>query len=65
MRHFQTPTKEQHGGKSILAEFLQPLEHASYQVARHEDHGQLVVVLVVTPPDGIVFFVELFPEVGD
>ncbi len=37
----------------------------SDQVARHEHHGEFIIVFVVTPPDGIVVLVELFPEIGD
>lgn len=37
----------------------------SDQVARHEDHGELIVVLVIAPPDGVILLVKLVEEVGD
>merc|ERR1719209_1294222 len=51
--------------KRVLLEFLQTLEHSSDEVARHEDHGQLVIVLVVASPDGVVLVVKVLPEPGN
>ena len=36
----------------------------THQVAGHKDHGELVVILVVAAPDGVVCLVELKEE-GD
>merc|ERR1719282_1675247 len=56
--------KQTNGSKGVLVEFVQPLEHASDEVTGHEDHGELVIVLVVSPPDGVVLMVKMFPEPG-
>merc|ERR1719282_800521 len=56
--------KQTNGSKGVLVEFVQPLEHASDEVSGHEDHGELVIVLVVSPPDGVVLMVKMFPEPG-
>ena len=42
---------------------LMNIQRTSDEVAAHEDHGQLVAVFVVAPPDGVVLLVELVPEV--
>merc|ERR1719282_819953 len=56
--------KQTNGSKGVLVEFVQTLEHASDEVTRHEDHGELLIVLVVSPPDGVVLMVKVFPEPG-
>ena len=35
----------------------------THQVARHEDHGELIVVLVVATPNGIVLLIKFLPEI--
>ena len=49
----------------IESDSIQDIVITSDQVAAHEDHGELIAVLVITPPDGVVLFVELVPEVWD
>merc|ERR1719282_1640568 len=56
--------KQTNGSKGVLVEFVQTLEHASDEVTGHKDHGELVIVLVVSPPDGVVLMVKVFPEPG-
>merc|ERR1719282_1462018 len=56
--------KQTNGSKGVLVEFVQTLEHASDEVTGHEDHGELVIVLVISPPDGVVLMVKVFPEPG-
>merc|ERR1719282_839885 len=54
--------KQTNGSKGVLVKFVQPLEHASDEVTGHEDHGELVIVFIVSPPDGVVLMVKVFPE---
>ena len=35
--------KHAHWGEGVVAQLLQPLEHAAHQVARHEDLGQILL----------------------
>merc|ERR1719282_2147432 len=56
--------KQTNGSKGVLVKFVQPLEHASDEVTGHEDHGELVIVLVISPPDGVVLMVKVLPEPG-
>ena len=51
-----------HGGKSILPELINTLEHTTNQVGRHEDELKLLGVLVLAVPDGVLLWVEVFPE---
>ena len=48
--------------KDVLAGSLKTSEESTDQVGGHEDLGQLVVVLVVHSPEGVVFRVVVLPE---
>merc|ERR1719431_1980540 len=48
--------------ESILLQLFQPLEHSSNEVTRHENHSELVVILVIPPPNRVVLVVKVFPE---
>lgn len=57
---------EQTGARErLLPHLVESLEHARDEVAAHEHLGQLLGVLVLRVPDGIVLRIELLPEVGD
>lgn len=53
------------GTEDELAGSLKTGEEATNQVGAHEDEGELIVVLVVDLPDGVVLGVEVLPEPGD
>ena len=57
---------DSHVGERVLAQLLQPLEHAPDQVVGHEDLTQLLRVLVLAVPDRVelLVFLEVLPEVG-
>merc|ERR1719433_1349262 len=54
--------KEADGGEPVLLQLFQTLEHAAYEITGHEDQGEFIIVLVISPPDGIVLGVEVLPE---
>merc|ERR1719295_2335197 len=49
---------------NLIGGMFQRLEHSSDEGAGHEDHGELVIVLVISAPDGVILMVKVFPEPG-
>merc|ERR1711981_466279 len=52
-----------HVGEAVLSHLLDSLVESADQVARHEWHGDLIAVLVLTKPATVVFLVQMLPEV--
>lgn len=48
--------------EDVLAAGLETSQEATNQVGGHEDHGELVVVLVVYCPQGVFLKVDILPE---
>lgn len=48
--------------EEVLAGSLETVVEASNEVARHEGHGELIVVLVVNLPDGVLVERNVLPE---
>jgi hypothetical protein len=51
--------------KCIFLELLQALEHASNEIAAHENLSQFIIVFILSIPNGPVLSVQLLPEEGD
>ena len=62
---FVVLAKDEHGGKRVLVQLVNSLEHPTDQIGSHETHLQIVVVLVVCLPQAPSFLVKIFPEVGN
>ena len=56
-------SQNSHRSEQVLPASLQSSEQSTDQVAGHEDLGQLVVVLVVGPPDAVSLSVEVLNKV--
>ena len=55
--------KYTNAGKSSLAQFFNSLERSTYQVTGPKGHFKLIIILILSQPNGVVFLVKMFPKV--